>query len=253
MQQVNGVHYPDSDFNRGEHYWAPVKPLATGWRRMLSDTKIDVEDPDPTEDEMAAILVQDREAFGSETPTMQERINRRKLFEDDPYDNPDDDLEERRKLWDPWTGELHKLPRAAHIGGYYYEGAPYPDGIYDPDDPIWTHPNVSADAGRMACICTTHPPPSPQTPPASPDCIHSPTRGTFEDLYLQEESERGQPCPYGNPTYDECRAYGLTLQNQDPDNWEWGTDCWQLVGCGSDTNGSPLGRSVSSVVWTPTQ
>ena len=115
--------------------------------------------------------------------------------------------------------ELHKVPKPG--GGYYYEGLPFPDGIYDPDHPVWTHPNVSAEAGRMACICTTHPPPSPQTPPASPDCIHSPTRGSFEDMYLQDESERGQRCPYGNPTYDECKLWGQTMQNQDPTNWEW--------------------------------
>ena len=199
-QQAKSVHYPDSDFNQGEHYWSTSKPLATGWRRMLNETHVDDLYPEPTEEEHAAIRAQDREEFGSETPTLQERTD-------------------RRKLWDPATGQPHQIPNPN--GGNFVEGLEYPDWIDDPDDPVWTHPNVSADAGRMACICTTHPPPSPATPPASPHCHHSPTRGAVEDLYLQEESDRGQRCPYGNPTYEECKAWGQMMVAQDPTNWEW--------------------------------
>ena len=124
-QQAKSVHYPDSDFNQGEHYWSTSKPLATGWRRMLNETHVDDLYPEPTEEEHAAIRAQDREEFGSETPTLQERTD-------------------RRKLWDPATGQPHQIPNPN--GGNFVEGLEYPDWIDDPDDPVWTHPNVSADA-----------------------------------------------------------------------------------------------------------
>jgi len=200
VQEAKNAHYPDDPFQPGVHYWEPGKPLVDGWRRMLDETHVDGAYPEPTEEEGAAIRAQDMEVFGTETPTPQARIDRRRLFDNAPVDTP-----ERRELFDPYTGDEH----------------PWPTGTEIYQDPVWVHPNVSAAMGRMACICTTYPPPSPATPPVSPGCLHSPSRGEFDDMYLQEESERGQECPYGNPTFDHCRVWGQRMELDFASLYEW--------------------------------